>query len=611
MSYPFRIIGNNINRKLIGVAMPAVNAQQLASKSTTGVADNYRGAWTSTTNVNQGDMFVYGQTMWLALTPSYGITPATGTSQWQSLGSYSAYRGAWNSTTNYVLGDETTYGGNFWLATAGSLNQIPATGSAYWQIAGPTNLDNIADGVTYVRGRASEFSGNYWDHSLAGNATSQASYLSAISGRQTNLCPDSGFQFGQVYWQPSGHAVGPYKGGFDGTNNALLLGPGIGAALTGSWYTRINIPVQASTTYTLSAAVIGNALISGSPTVGVWDVTGTTNYGSFNLPTTGGLQRVSAQVTIPSGVTDCIIKFHSNGAAWNTGQYIGIQQVQLEANATMTGYRGSYDNNGYSTLLGSGPVTIGNGSISYTTTTTSIAFSWAAGTILLADTTNIAYASQASAGCNSLTPGTNYWFYPYYDTIAGIITFAFGGTGTGTFGGAAYTAPSTAGSNIQNAAYHVPYSNGGILIPTPSSGTGGGSGGGNKCLHPEMELSINGTAKFAYDLREADKLLAPGGGTVVETVARKPQSDWIKARLSNGELLLATPSHRLFKADGDTIRMDELTLKSILKADGCFVTVEGLENFEEDAKCVSFSVEGHVFLARAGGVWQHNTNQKP
>lgn len=151
MTYPFKLIGSNVNRRLFAVGSPALDAQQIGSKNVPGVAYSYRGVWSSTMTINQGDIVLYGTTMWLALSPSINVAPDTGSTQWQGMGSYNAYRGAWSSTVAYVPGDEVTYSGNFWLATQNSTNQAPATGSAYWQVSGPQSLDDVSDGNSMRR----------------------------------------------------------------------------------------------------------------------------------------------------------------------------------------------------------------------------------------------------------------------------------------------------------------------------------------------------------------------------------------------------------------------------------------------------------------------------
>ena len=53
MTYPFKNIALNRNRKIIAVANPSADITQMVAKAVPGVADNYRGVWdTSGTYTN-------------------------------------------------------------------------------------------------------------------------------------------------------------------------------------------------------------------------------------------------------------------------------------------------------------------------------------------------------------------------------------------------------------------------------------------------------------------------------------------------------------------------------------------------------------------------------
>ncbi len=123
-----------------------------ASHAAGNVAYNYRGVWSSTTAYVQGDEVVYEASYWLATSSSTGETPATGSSYWQVVGSYSGFQGAWSSTASYVQGAEVTYNGNYWVCVRANTDSAPSTTNSNWQIAGPSALDNIGDGpTTYQR----------------------------------------------------------------------------------------------------------------------------------------------------------------------------------------------------------------------------------------------------------------------------------------------------------------------------------------------------------------------------------------------------------------------------------------------------------------------------
>jgi hypothetical protein len=120
----------------------------LTSRTAGNVAYNFRGVWSSTASYLVGDEVVYGSSYWLAVGSSTGSAPATGSANWQVIGTYSGFEGAWSSSATYSPGAEVTYSGNFWVCVTANTNSAPTTSNPNWQIAGPTSLDNITDGTS-------------------------------------------------------------------------------------------------------------------------------------------------------------------------------------------------------------------------------------------------------------------------------------------------------------------------------------------------------------------------------------------------------------------------------------------------------------------------------
>jgi hypothetical protein len=115
------------------------------------------------------------------------------------------------------------------------------------------------------------------------------------------------------------------------------------------------------------------------------------------------------------------------------------------------------------------------GNFTYTSTTTSITWSWSTFPIYRSDgtTTTVLAGSQVITG---LIASTTYLFFPYYDeTLLSIQWVSAGGTGTPSY---AYSASTQAVLAAQNLRTHIPLSIGGMPASTPSGGSGGGSGGG-------------------------------------------------------------------------------------------------------------------------------------
>ncbi len=139
------------NKTVDNVADGSTFVRLLGTHASGNVAYNYKGVWLSTTSYVVGDEVVYEASYWIATAASSNQAPATGSSYWQVVGTYSGFEGAWSSTTAYVGGAEVTYNGNFWVAVSANTNSTPTTSNANWQIAGPSDLDNVADGTTYIK----------------------------------------------------------------------------------------------------------------------------------------------------------------------------------------------------------------------------------------------------------------------------------------------------------------------------------------------------------------------------------------------------------------------------------------------------------------------------
>ncbi len=397
--YPFKNIALNRNRKIIAVANPSADITQMVAKAVPGVANNYRGVWDPSGTYTNGEMVLYSNVVWLCLASTTTATPATGSTVWQAIGSYSAFLGAWSSSTAYVVGDEVTYGGNFYFCTTANTNQTPSTSSSYWQIAGPASLANVADdpggtwrkvgGVntgnligfkslvgdtsgdnntplvdaankrflhgamsTGVQGVIS--SGSQVNVNPSGGVTGnlpQANHdptvlLSSVTGNQRNLIPDSGLKNVKAYWTDYSGGLISVTQSFDGHTNIFTY---IGTGSASGFLYQASKPITVNPgTYTLSAIGWVNNVTSGTMFIGVYNTALTTQYGSLNLTPNS---RASSQVTIPSGVSQVVVIFDTSNATVANGQGSGVQDMQFEPGAVMTAYRENTGDNLSGTLL--------------------------------------------------------------------------------------------------------------------------------------------------------------------------------------------------------------------------------------------------------------------
>src|SRR6185312_380004 len=125
---------------------------------------------------------------------------------------------------------------------------------------------------------------------------------------------------------------------------------------------------------------------------------------------------------------------------------------------------------------GSIPPSLLNG-ITYTSTTTSITWSWTGLIIFRADgtTTTITDGNRQTTG---LTASTTYNFYPYWDEKTQAVLWV-NGSGTGSTG-EAWASTSNTQLQQQGLRNRIPMSGAALQASTPASGSGSGSGGGRQ-----------------------------------------------------------------------------------------------------------------------------------
>lgn len=251
---------------------------------------------------------------------------------------------------------------------------------------------------------------------------------------------------------------------------------------------------------------------------------------------------------------------------------------------------------------GSTPSTL-NGTITWSTTTTSITFTWTSLVIYRADggSTSIPNGSKTFSG---LTPSTAYKFYPYYAELDGSVNWA----------GGANTSLSITASQTMNLQTNVPLSAGAIAVSTPASGTGGGSGGGgaNGCLHPSQKVLTKDGEKEASDLVKGDLLLTARGWTPILDIAHEDCREWRRVTFRGGRQAWVTPSQPFYTEPGKAVRADMLDAGDHVVAQYGKLGVVVNSRFFEDAFKVVVSIAGpHLFYLWEDGPEVHNGTAKP
>lgn len=208
-----------------------------------------------------------------------------------------------------------------------------------------------------------------------------------------------------------------------------------------------------------------------------------------------------------------------------------------------------------------------SGAFTYISTTTTLTWSWSSLSILRADGTSTS-VPNGSLAVSGLTPGTTYYFYPYWDDVAGAFAWVAGGTGSPAN---AQTAKTNGAAQQQALQGRVPLSQGAMVAATTNSGTGGGSGGGSgSCLRAGTVVLTKERGTVAIEsCRPGEHLRCPAakGGETWTRIARLEVRDadtFIRLHFSNFETLDVTPHHVFTLAGGSPLLAERLCLGDIL-----------------------------------------------
>jgi hypothetical protein len=253
-----------------------------------------------------------------------------------------------------------------------------------------------------------------------------------------------------------------------------------------------------------------------------------------------------------------------------------------------------------------------SGAFTYVSTSSSLTWSWSGLSIFRADGTATAIPN-GSVGVTGLAAGVTYYFYPYWDDVAGVIGWVADASGS-----PGYAQPAKTNSAAQQQALQgrVPLSQGAVVAATTTSGTGGGSGGGSgSCLRSGTVVLTKERGTVAIETCAIGELLrcpSVAGGEAWTRIVRLETRDadtFIRLYFSNGELLDVTPHHIFTLADGSPMRAERLCLCDVLVGRFGHVTLKKIEVIVEPAKKVTVSCEPmHQFFAGRQGasILTHN-----
>jgi hypothetical protein len=261
-----------------------------------------------------------------------------------------------------------------------------------------------------------------------------------------------------------------------------------------------------------------------------------------------------------------------------------------------------------------------NGAFSYVSTTSSLTWSWSGLTIYRADGTTTAIPN-GSVAITGLAAGTTYYFYPYWDDVAGVIGWVSGGVGSPANAQSAKTNTVAQQQALQG---RIPLSQGAMVAATTAAGTGGGSGGGSgSCLREGMMVLCRERGTVPIEsCRVGDHLLCPSGTgartmrdgeerswTRIARLEILPADTFIRLHFSNEEALDVTPHHMFTLADGSPMRAERLCLSDLLVGRFARLTLRRIEAVVESGRKVTVSCQPcHEFYAGrfAATVLTHN-----
>ena len=604
-------------KKLQGTAIIAAKA--LAATVPTG----FIGAYSATVSYVPGNQVTYNGSYYINLIASFGNLP-TNTTYWQlvSAANPSVFLGAYNSGTAYVVGNQVTYSGSYYVNILASTAHAP-TNATYWQLVSAANtvvfLGAYNSGTAYVPGNQVTSGGSYYINILTSynHAPTNATYCQLVGGANTVV-------FLGVYNASTAYVQGnqvTFNGLFfecisATTGNAptnvaywvqvtSTLTNGGGSNIVNSLVSTTSVIAsdpQTGNAFTVPGWIVGQIWSSGSEFAVFIPSTGSANQGYeivFDMSSGSHPGSIVAASSLSGGTgfTAAGLTYYAatNPATvtgwWNIEIYIGASGYMavwinnnLACDCTDTTYTPNTTALQYGILSGGtvckiapapnasgvgssglnpqGSVaTVSDYALSYTSTTTTITWSWTLFYIYCPDgSTYTCAASTGSATTHAGSLGTlsgttplewtsllathTYYFTPY-------VTLHSDGTATMNIlctGASAPTLPqmvqvASGDGNVtcSSSVY--------VTAATPTSGGGGGIGGGGGafCFSPNTRVkTLRGDVAFR-DLLIGDMILtARGTWKPIDKVTTAP---WKGPMLDMGDGELSTYRHHVLNED--------------------------------------------------------------
>ena len=500
------------------------------------------------------------------------------------------------------------------LATANNADGVPA-GTSFAIPTLHVGAEGLVENGDFLNGFAGWVPLSGAEVQTGNGPFTNAQYAAFTAPQYSNMHTQRSYACtpGDVYlvvgwlWQSAANAATLGLLCFDGSGSELSAPFSPAFAATDTWtYVRAQITIPANCAYFIPYVA---QFASGSnevlaTAINVYKVRGLDNEVS------DGTTYYRMPAANMDGNRRALIDFSQSGHLDKNLDYVGDGGARFASlNGSAYGISSVDGSNRVSTINGAvsplGSIVTGSSTVtvSYTSTTTSVTISWAAGTLNRMDGTQTSVTS-GSTTVTGLTASTTYYAAMYWDEVAQAVSFVTGESGAIGTPAILYSSEDPAVGWQAQLQAHLNL--GWVPVATPASGGGRGNGSSGCCLRGTQLIELaSGVMREAQELTTGDVLTSPDGPTRITQLRFEPWREWYIVQFNDGRVLQLAPDHRFVDPSGAQIHVRDLKLQDIVQARDCYLSVTGLEVCADMDLKVSIEVESpHVYYV--DGVLSHN-----